>query len=116
MDVADCTALDASDHRVLVAEHRDHEDVALRLALRQLADQREAVTVRQREVSEQNVGGVALEPGARRRERAERRSQSEARMRAHAALEKEPRVPVVLQQYDTPRRVCHGSPVSYLPV
>ena len=71
MNVADGTRLHARDDRILIAEHGDHEDVALGLPLGELADQSETVAIGQRQVGEQNISGVVLEPGSRRRERSE---------------------------------------------
>jgi hypothetical protein len=54
--VANRASLHAGEHVALVAEHRDHHDVALRHLARRMADHFRAVHVGQAKVDEQHVG------------------------------------------------------------
>ena len=62
LDVADRACFQAGEHRVLVAQHRDHQRLASRLQGLEAVDQFEPMSVRQGQIGQQQVCGMGLQP------------------------------------------------------
>jgi hypothetical protein len=98
--------LDAREHAVLIAEDRDHERLALRVAGHGGGDHIESAAVGQAEIHQQHIRGhgIAVEPVQRLAHGARAAQPLQPRAAPHARLEKGSGMGVVLHDQDAPGR------------